>query len=789
MKKTFYTYWPVLIFLFFFVGVFYKVFLFGLLPFPGDLLVSRFSPYKSGDWTGYEQWVTHKEFIAADVVRQIYPWRLLAIEQFKDGQIPLWNPYAFAGTPLLANVQSAVFYPFNVLFFVFHPILAWVMYILLQPLLAYCGMYLFIRSLSLSKYAAVFGGISFASIGYLGVWLELGIVGHTAIWLPFILWGITKYTKEKNIIFLLVSTLGLTLSLLAGHMQTAVYVYIISFIYFCFVTLPRYSWKDLLQLWFIFLAFGIAAVQLIPSLELLQYSARNGETSKDIFFQFQLPLKHLITIFAPDFFGNPATNNYWGRDYGEFITYFGIVALVFAMIGITQVKQRVVRFFVVVGIISLLFALPTFLSELLTILQVPVLGTSNPARAIFIFQFSLVVVGAYGIEEVFIKKRLPLKLLLVLFFIYVCIWVGVFIGKIIDTTLVTELAITQRNLILPTTLFIVTIVTMVLFKKTKKNFLFLLLIMLMTYEYQYFLYKYSPFAPASYIFPQHPLITYLQKESPPHRVFAYDSTHFETNLSTQWHLQNPDGYDPLYIKRYGELINASGKGIFTSVIPRSDATLPESLPINDSYPKQVVMNMLSVLYAADRDDNQRLIYELQPWRFPSDRYVLFWQQGKWKVYKNLKAMPRASIFYNAEVVTNDKEIIEKLFDQKFPYQETLILEENPPLRLTKKTPTSAKVISYKPNEVIIEGTTTQAGLLFLADNYYPGWKAYVDGKETKIYRTNYTFRAVIFPQGKHTVRFSYQPESFRLGAVTSIISLGIFISIAGVSFYKKRLHN
>src|SRR3989344_4897775 len=129
MSKYFKILWPFLTFLLIFFGIFYKIFLAGLLPFPGDLLTSWFFPYNSGGWIGYSSWITHKEFIAADVVRQLFPWRDLAMEIFKSGQIPLWNPYAFSGYTLLANIQSAVFYPLNILFFIFESKIAWIIYV------------------------------------------------------------------------------------------------------------------------------------------------------------------------------------------------------------------------------------------------------------------------------------------------------------------------------------------------------------------------------------------------------------------------------------------------------------------------------------------------------------------------------------------------------------------------------------------------------------------------------------------------------------------------------------
>jgi hypothetical protein len=59
----------------------------------------------------------------------------------------------------------------------------------------------------------------------------------------------------------------------------------------------------------------------------------------------------------------------------------------------------------------------------------------------------------------------------------------------------------------------------------------------------------------------------------------------------------------------------------------------------------------------------------------------------------------------------------------------------------------------------------------LSDTYYPGWKAFVDGKRTKIYRANYTFRALPLSAGTHRVEFVYDPLSFKLGALFTILGI------------------
>ena len=93
--------------------------------------------------------------------------------------------------------------------------------------------------------------------------------------------------------------------------------------------------------------------------------------------------------------------------------------------------------------------------------------------------------------------------------------------------------------------------------------------------------------------------------------------------------------------------------------------------------------------------------------------------------------------------------------------------------------------SFTPNNIKIDAKVNTQCLLVLSEAYYPiGWRAYVDGKETEIYRADYSFRAIVVPEGEHKVIFSYQPRSFRLGLLISLGSLvGVFVLS---SFWRKK---
>jgi uncharacterized membrane protein YfhO len=75
----------------------------------------------------------------------------------------------------------------------------------------------------------------------------------------------------------------------------------------------------------------------------------------------------------------------------------------------------------------------------------------------------------------------------------------------------------------------------------------------------------------------------------------------------------------------------------------------------------------------------------------------------------------------------------------------------------------AAVTAYAPERVEVATQADGAALLVLADNYYPGWNATVDGRPAEVYRTNHTFRGVVVPAGRHRVVFTFDPAGVKEG--------------------------
>lgn len=179
-----------------------------------------------------------------------------------------------------------------------------------------------------------------------------------------------------------------------------------------------------------------------------------------------------------------------------------------------------------------------------------------------------------------------------------------------------------------------------------------------------------------------------------------------------------------------------------------------------------------------------------------------------RVYENRYALPPAYVVHKAQFVRTGKQALDRIVSPEFDARNAAVVEAEPtPPSLSALTreqqgtaqddrsrqtlhdvppkTESCTITRPDPNTVLVHVETTDPGLLVLTDTYYPGWHAELiaeaaDRKEAKtlpILRANYLFKAVAVPAGRYAVRFFYAPDSFRLGALTSALTL---LALAGI---------
>lgn len=772
MKRL--NYLPLLLLVFSVVVFFKPYFANGKLPIPADTIIGLYHPFRDLYANDYPNGIPYKNFLITDPVRQQYPWRLLSIETIKDGSLPFWNPYSMAGTPLLANFQTAAFYPLNILFFILPFSVSWSVLVMLQPLLAGLFLYMYLRYMKLTTAAAALGGITCAFGGFSTAWLEWNSLLHVALWLPLILLALEHLFKKISYKWIAIFIFAQTAAFFAGHLQTFLYVFLLYNMYlfariFQITKLETkknklvYAIKKYYPLLLSVGAAGIiTAIQWIPTLQFINLSARgvdqiNGWQQPGWF----IPWPHLIQFIAPDFFGNPTTLNYWGEwNYGEFIGYIGILPLIMAIYALFNRQDKKTFFFGSLFFLSLVFSLPTFFAELPYRLEIPLLSTTQPTRLLFITDFSLAVLASLGLDY-FIKALKKSKIMYTVGgvgIIFAGLWLYVLFGSDLIPFVTSEnIAIAKRNLFIPTFFFLISalILAVMIFTSSfkrldqminRKLLGFLLIIFLLgitLFDLLRFSEKFLPFTDRNYLFPSTKSLAYLQDRDGQFRIMSADSRILPPNFSIMYRLQSIDGYDPLYLQRYGELMAAlkRDKPDITSPFGFNRIITPQKV---DSR----LIDLLGVQYILSLTD------------IVSPKLEKVFSEGQTQIYRNNEAFPRAFFVENIQLATNKNESVQKLFDNRIDLKKTAIVEMNDRLVDAGKFENgTATITMYTPNKVTITTNNSEEGFLVLMDSYYPTWKAKVCyGEEeqcadAKIYITNYNFRGIVVPKGSNSIVF------------------------------------
>lgn len=771
MKRIHSLNWPVfaifVVWCIFCFPFFYK----GDIPFPSKYLVTTFAPWS----TAFAMPV--KSASMPDVITQIYPWKQLTIESWKRGHMPLWNPYSFAGTQHAGNYQTAVFSPINILFLFLSTPIAWSWAVLLQPLLAGLCMYLYLTSERVSKISSLTGALAFMFCGFMVVWMAYETLGYAALFLPLCLYAVNMHRDGKKWWSLPLLASSIALSLVSGHFQISIYVIGYVILYIIFGDKDRRIDTQIPPLLFIALGIGIATPQLWETYRAYTQSVRSVSFSKGEI----IPWQYLITFFAPDFYGHPVTRNDWFGHYAEWAGFIGVIPLLFSLCAIFIAKHTHKIFFMTVGILSLLLALPTWLTDLLYMLKIPVLSTSSASRIIMLTSFSLATLCAYGFDAIMdLWKHRDVKVISRIC-IVACIflfgfWFMVKGGHLFDAD---SLAIAVRNSYLPSGLLIGALLLLLGGIYLPKKYIIICLyglLMLTAVDTLRFAIKWMPFEPKEYIYPKMGVIDKITSASDVSTARVMGN--FGNELSGMYHLQGVDGYDAMYKGRYGE---------FMSYVSDRKMHIPSrSVVLLDKHGifTEKVLQLLGVRYYLHKVSDGRFSWAYPFWEYSN--YDSIWKDPTYEIFQNTAAYPRAFLASSYTVIDVPEQIMSTLFSDSFDRRNTVVLEEKPDVS-PEIGDGEVVIASYFPEKVSMQIKTNVPKLLFLSDVYDSGWKAYVNGTKAKIYRANYAFRAVSVPKGAADVVMVYEPYSVWYGLYISGISIGILIFYIIKKIYAHRI--
>ena len=137
----------------------------------------------------------------------------------------------------------------------------------------------------------------------------------------------------------------------------------------------------------------------------------------------------------------------------------------------------------------------------------------------------------------------------------------------------------------------------------------------------------------------------------------------------------------------------------------------------------------------------------------NSKLKLVFTDGIVKVYENQLALPRAFFVSDTLLVNSKQESIDALFNLNNSLGKTAVVENSGNFSKNNWSIGEVSTVNYSNDSVILKTDNKGNGFLVLTDSYYPTWHAKIDGKETQIFLTDYNFRGIVIPEGKHTVEF------------------------------------
>ncbi len=676
---------------------------------------------------------------------QFVPWWWQAWRTLQAGELPLWNPLLGMSAPLAANYQAALFYPPNWLYFVLAalgglPLMAWGQALLVAAHLALAGagMLRLLRALGADQRGQLVGALAFSLSGYLVSRAHFLSINASLAWLPWILLAVYQLAPAPGRRAVLRLAALLALQWLAGHAQMAWYSLLLAGAWLLLWTLPTQNrWRALGG--FVAagaLALALSAVQLLPTAEYLLQSQRASQVDLALAMTYSLWPWRLLTLMAPGLFGSPAAGDYAG--YGNFwedAIYIGVLPLLFAVLALRRVQpRRLVWFLLGVVVVSLLLALgkntPVFPW---LFAHVPSFDMfRGPARFSIWAVLALSLLAGLGVQH----WRAPQGRALYWSRLAVAGAAAVIFGGLVGMWLRTdprvEIPASYPGAILwlGLTLLVFSVFNLRGWRlpEPTRNWVLGLFVAVELLVAGWGL---NPGAPLD-LYAAQPMMAEVQAQLDGGRL--YMPAEDERVLK----------FERLF--RFDTFYSADPREVRTSLLPNT--SLLEGLPSANNFDPLLpgrYVEWITALEAADIDTragmlalmNVSVVQHVEP-----DGSVRF---------ESVPALPRVQLYACQ------------------PPAQIAVPAACPLLE------GGARIAHSSANRVRVSVDAEQGGWLLLADTYFPGWHAQIDGVPVDIQPAYGVFRAVAVPAGAHEVEFLYQPLSFTIGLASSLLAWPLWL--------------
>jgi hypothetical protein len=626
----------------------------------------------------------------------------------------LWNPYQLCGMPWLGTLQGGFFYPPHALYLILPTSWALALSTMLHLALAAGGTAAFARRAGVSAPGATLAAMVFACAGLLRTMQLWPYFLETGAWLPFGGLAVLALTDGRPARGAIGLALASAMSWLAGSPQATVFsCYAWAALLVARLAVarpPAAAWARAIGGFVGGLAGGVllGAVALLPALELAAQGVRRPSTlGTDLMFPIGAPPPHRV----------------WSLWLGTGSRTLLLAALGLAPLAFLARSPALALWGAGVAGLAALFALgpATPLFDLYRAL--PVLAWfRTPHRVLLAGQFALAMLAALGLDAATARLRwrwAPVAILLALL-----------VALAIDGARRPEIdpPLPYRERARP-------------YGDTERD-------------------AYARLATTTAglrVWPFSPGL--MHRALPP-------------KLPTLARLRSIEDYEPLSLRRHLEYFGFFADGTVPGPRRRDDR-IASLVPQPGQVPPATRRRLLDLA-------GVRFMVVPPPTRKRADVDAFVRDAGLeprppladgLEVFENPNVLPRAFVTYRAPAAPSPAELLPILASPSFDPLAQSWVEGN--AGLVPDGPArgaAAIIVRDDPHVVEIDATLAAPGLVVLADTYYPGWTATVDGIPARILATNHLFRGVGAPAGTHRVRFAYRPGSLRLGAALSLLT-------------------
>jgi hypothetical protein len=522
----------------------------------------------------------------------------------------------------------------------------------------------------------------------------------------------------------------------------------------------------------------ITSIQFIPFYELKSLSLRKTGLSYREAITWSFAWKDFLMFLLPDVFGYfKTTEKYWTNQSWLKTIYLGIIPFVLTLFYLASRDRKRWLLLLLMGL-SLVFALGGNTPIYKLLYHVPPFHDIRyPVKFLFLFFIVISVTSGLGIDALrdgcYKNDKRTRRIVLGVFyfgFLLVALWgyanifendVRVFLDRYgLKPDAFNDIAFNMHNLKRFLFFSFIFCISLLLYLRTKyKKTIEISIVCILAMDL--FLANYGYYFAA-------PWQTYIERNE-----FVRE---LEKNKETEKYMVTPKTLQEF--RDYPDdraIMGSAYAALFNLYTFRGSEVL--RILNND------VFSRLLQYYVDSPDEAKRFLdivgvkYLITSYKINNENYAGIKSievNGKTGHLYEYKGYPgRFLLFGGVHFVHDDQTAVNKLIDRDIDLRKELIITDDDKQSQwqNRTVKGNVRLVSYKANKVMLESTSDKDAFLYVSDTYYPGWRAYVDGKETKIYRANLAFRAVEVPKGKHTVVFKYVPMSFYIGLCLTIFGI------------------